>query len=323
MADKDLMIYDEYDLKSKIYIIRGVQVMLDFDLAKIYGYSTMRFNEQVKNNIERFDDDFRFQLTDIEFKNLISKFSISRWGGTRKRPYAFTELGIYSLMTVLKGDLAVAQSKKLLRLFKKLKDFAIQIQNVLPTTELQTLSLQIHNNTEDIRQMKQKMVTHDELSAVIKDFTDPNIKKDYLFFNGQTVEADIAYSDIYSHAKKTIHIIDNYIGLKTLVLLKSVAKNVKIIIFSDNINHSLHSAELADFQKEYPNVNITLKILGGTYHDRYIFIDSGTENEMIFHCGGSSKDGGKRVSSITKVEDVRLYRNIIGDLQYNPILFLK
>lgn len=85
MADNDLMIYDEDDLKSKIYIIRGVQVMLDFDLAKIYGYSTMRFNEQVKNNIERFDDDFRFQLTDFEFKNLISKFSISRWGGTRKR----------------------------------------------------------------------------------------------------------------------------------------------------------------------------------------------------------------------------------------------
>lgn len=93
MADNDLMIYDEDDLKSKIYIIRGVQVMLDFDLAKIYGYSTMQFNEQVKNNIERFDDDFRFQLTDFEFKNLISKISISRWGGTRKRPSDETEDG--------------------------------------------------------------------------------------------------------------------------------------------------------------------------------------------------------------------------------------
>ncbi len=164
------------------------------------------------------------------------------------------------------------------------------------------------------------MVTHDELAVVIKDFTDPNIKKDYLFFNGQTVEADIAYSEIYSHAKKTIHIIDNYIGLKTLVLLKSVAKTVKITIFSDNINHNLHNTELADFKKEYPNVNITLKTLGGTYHDRYIFIDSGTKNEMIFHCGGSSKDGGKRVTSITKVADVALYQNIIGDLQNNPVL---
>ena len=170
--------------------------------------------------------------------------------------------------------------------------------------------------------MKQKMVTHDELSAVIKDFTDPNIKKDYLFFNGQTVEADIAYAEIYSYAKKTIHIIDNYIGLKSLVLLKSVTNNVKIIIFSDNINHTLHGTELVDFQKEYPNVNITLKTLGGTYHDRYIFIDSGTKNEIIFHCGGSSKDGGKRVTSITKVEDVMLYQNIIDKLRNNTILRL-
>lgn len=203
-----------------------------------------------------------------------------------------------------------------------MKDFIVQLQNVLPSSEMRILSLQTQCNTEDIRQIKKEMVTHDELSAVIKDFTDPNIKKDYLFFNGQTIEAYIAYSAIYSYAKKTIHIIDNYIGLKTLVLLKSINKNVKITIFSDNLNHNLHSTEFADFQKEYPNVNITLKSLGGTYHDRYIFIDSGTKNEMIFHCGGSSKDGGKRVTSITKVEDVMLYQNIIDNLRNNPILRL-
>ena len=244
----------------------------------------------------------------------MSKFSTSSWGGTRKRPYAFTELGIYSLMMVLKGDLAVKQSKKLIRLFKKLKDFAFQIQNVLPSTELQALAIQTQNNSEDIRQIKQQMVTHDELSVVIKDFTDPNFKKDYLLYNGQTVEADMAYSEIYSFAKKTIHVIDNYIGMKTLVLLKDVLSGVKVTIFSDNVNHGLHQTEFTDFQREYPNVNITLKTSGGIYHDRYIFIDHGTKNEMIFHCGGSSKDGGRRVSSITKVEDVMLYQNIIGSL---------
>ena len=322
MEEQGLELLNEDYLMSKIYIIRGVQVMLDFDLAAIYGYTTTRFNEQVKNNIERFDDDFRFQLTDLEFKNLISKFSTSSWGGTRKRPYAFTELGIYSLMMVLKGELAVKQSKTLIRLFKKLKDVAIQIQNVLPNTEFQALALQTQNNTEDIRQMKQQMVTRDELSVVIKDFTDPNIRKDYLFYNGQTVEADLAYSEIYSYAKKTIHIIDNYISLKTLVLLKAVAKGVKITIFSDNINHGLHQTEFNDFKKEYPHVNITLKTAGGIYHDRYIFIDHSTKNEIIFHCGGSSKDGGKRVSSISQVEDVMLYQNIIGSLRSNPILHL-
>ena len=92
-----------------IYIIRGLQVMMDYDLAAIYGYETRRFNEQIKNNIERFDEDFRFQLTELEFKNLMPKFSTSSWGGTRKLPYAFTEQGIYMLMTVLKGNLAVRQ----------------------------------------------------------------------------------------------------------------------------------------------------------------------------------------------------------------------
>ena len=322
MEERELVVLTEEYLMSKIYIVRGVQVMLDADLAAIYGYTTTRFNEQVKNNIDRFDDDFRFQLTDLELKNLISKFSTSSWGGVRKRPYAFTELGIYSLMMVLKGDLAVRQSKKLIRLFKKLKDFAIQIQNMLPGAELQALAIQTRNNTDDIRQIKQQMVTHDELSVVIKDFTDPNLKKDYLLYNGQAVEADLAYSEIYSFAKKTIHIIDNYIGLKTLALLKDVSPKVKVTIFSDNVNHGLHQTEFADFQREYPNVDIALKTSGGIYHDRYIFIDHGTKNEMIFHCGGSSKDGGKRITSISRVEDVMLYQNIIDSLKSNPILQL-
>ena len=169
MEKNELSIYDENYLKSKIYIIRGVQVMLDADLADIYGYETKAFNRQIKNNIERFDEDMRFQLTNSEYESLRckictsnefvtnsestiydnkpvlrSKFSTSKpekRGGRQYLPYAFTELGIYSLMMVLKGDLAVKQSKKLIRLFKKLKDFAIQTTNVLPDVELQVLAI--------------------------------------------------------------------------------------------------------------------------------------------------------------------------------------
>lgn len=322
MEENNMMILSEEYLMSKIYIIRGVRVMLDVDLATIYGYETRRFNEQVKNNIERFDENFRFQLTDFEFKNLMSNFSTSSWGGTRKLPFAFTEEGVYMLMTVLKGDLAASQSKKLIKLFKQMKDYILQQQNVLSGSELVKLSIQTQSNTEDIRQIKQKMVTHDELAVVIKDFSVPNIKKDYLFYNGQTVEADIAYAEIYSLAKKTIHIIDNYISLKTLVLLKSVAPNVKVTIFSDNTGRNLHQAEFDDFKREYPSVDITLKTTSGIFHDRYIFIDYATKNEIIFHCGGSSKDSGKRVTSISKVEDVMLYKNIIESLHRNPLLRL-
>ena len=328
---KDLLIHNEDDLRSKIYTIRGVQVMLDFDLAEIYGYDTKRFNEQVKNNKERFDEDFRFQLTKEEFDDLIlmCKIYTSSWGGTRKLPYAFTEQGIYMLMTVLRGELAVKQSKALVRIFKQMKDFILQSQNILSGPELTKLSLQtadntkqISDNSKEIKSIKDNMVTKTELTKVMKNFTDPNIKKDYLFLNGETVEADIAYSTIYSSAKKTIFIIDNYISLKTLVLLKFVKPTVQITLFSDNVGKGLHKTEYSDFCKEYPNIHLTLKMTKGIYHDRYIILDFGTKNEKIFHCGGSSKDAGARTTSISQVEDKKLYQTIANDLQNNQPLIL-
>ena len=123
---KDIIFINEETIQNKIYIIRGQKVMLDFELAEIYGYTTSRFNEQVKNNNEKFDEDFMFQLTKEEFENLMSKKSISSWGGRRKLPKVFTEEGVYMLMTVLKGDLAVEQSKALIRTFKKMKDYIIE-----------------------------------------------------------------------------------------------------------------------------------------------------------------------------------------------------
>lgn len=124
--ETEIIIHNENDLRNKIYTIRGVHVMLDSDLAEIYGYETKRFNEQVKNNIERFDEDFRFQLTQEEVDILRSKFSTTNISAmSRSLPYAFTEQGIYMLMTVLRGELAVKQSKTLIRLFKQMKDFVL------------------------------------------------------------------------------------------------------------------------------------------------------------------------------------------------------
>ena len=125
--ENEISILEENSIRSKIHVIRGQQVMLDFDLAQIYGYETKNFNRQVKNNIERFDSDFMFQLTNTKMEEFLrcQNFT-SSWGGTRYNPYAFTEQGIYMLMTVLKGDLAVTQSKMLIRTFKEMKHF---IQN--------------------------------------------------------------------------------------------------------------------------------------------------------------------------------------------------
>ena len=142
--ENEIVIHSETDLRSKIYTIRGVQVMLDFDLAEIYGYSTKRFNEQVKNNIEKFDNDFMFRLNEFEHTFLRSKFSTSKTetrGGRQYLPYAFTEQGIYMLMTVLKGDLAIQQSKILIRLFKGMKDFIIEREHLIEYGEVAKLAV--------------------------------------------------------------------------------------------------------------------------------------------------------------------------------------
>ena len=137
--------------------------MLDFDLAQIYGYETKNFNRQVKNNIERFDSDFMFQLSDSEFEEILRcKNFTSSWGGTRYNPYAFTEQGIYMLMTVLKGDLAVTQSKMLIRTFKEIKHF---IQNnshlfaELDTIKRHLLESDLHHKETD-KKIKELFFSH-------------------------------------------------------------------------------------------------------------------------------------------------------------------
>lgn len=143
MENNKIQILTEDKIKNMVYEIRGQQVMLDFELAEIYGYETKNFNRQVKNNIEKFDDDFMFQLTDEEWNNLRCKNFTSSWGGTRYLPYAFTEQGIYMLMTVLKGELAIKQSKALIRMFKRMKEYILENSFLINHRELARLSLNI------------------------------------------------------------------------------------------------------------------------------------------------------------------------------------
>jgi hypothetical protein len=311
--------------------------MLDSDLAQLYDYTTKAFNQQVKNNIEKFDSDFRFQLTKEEYheilrskkltlelendflrsKNLTSK---DKRGGRQYLPFVFTEQGIYMLMTVLKGKLATKQSKTLIRTFKEMKDFILNSNNIENRDILQ-LSIQTTQNTKDIADIKNKMATKNDLSKFIENFTD-NKTNEILIINGEYFNADIAYNNIYNTAKESIYIIDNYIGIKTLLLIKNIKENIKVCIFSDNIGKGLHQFELNDFQKQYPNIDISFYKTNGFYHDRYIIIDYKTPNENIFHCGASSKDAGKKITSINKINDKEIYHHIFDILLNNPILTL-
>ena len=307
--NKEIVVIDETTMKSKIYYIRSQKVMLDFELAEIYGYETKTFNQQVKNNIEKFDEDFRFQLTKDEWEFLRSKFLTSKSdegsGGRRYMPYAFTEQGIYMLMTVLKGELAIKQSKALIRMFKQMKDFIIENQDFIGSKELVQIAIQTNQNTNDIAEIKSQMATKEDLKKVMDNFIDPETYKHFLLMNGDKIEADVAYTKIYKSAKKSIYVIDNYIGLKTLELLRAARDKTQITVFSDNVKNKdmLTKNILDDFRKDYPNIDLKLKVAGKKYHDRYIAIDYGTENEAFYLCGASSKDAGNKVSSVTKIEE--------------------
>ena len=304
--NKEIVIVDDKTIQEKIYLIRGQKVMLDSDLAEIYGYETKNFNRQVKNNIEKFEgEDFMFQLTENEFENLRCKNFTSSWGGSRYLPNAFTEQGIYMLMTVLRGELAIRQSRALIRTFKQMKDFIIENQDFISSKELVQIAVQTNQNTKDIAEIKSQMATKEDLKKVMDNFIDPDTYKHFLLMNGDKIEADVAYTKIYKSAKKSIYVIDNYIGLKTLELLRAAKDNVEIIVFSDNVKNKdmLTKNILNDFRRDYPNINLKMKIAGKRYHDRYIAIDYGTENEAFYLCGASSKDAGNKISSITKIEE--------------------
>ncbi|MFM0782124.1 ORF6N domain-containing protein [Streptococcus suis] len=310
--EREIKIVDDRTLKEKIYFVRGQKVMLDSDLAEIYGYETKGFNRQVKRNIEKFEgEDFMFRLTDEEIDELsrCQNGTLNRGEGRgsniKYNPYAFTEQGIYMLMTVLRGELAVKQSRALIRTFKQMKDFIIENQDFIGSKELVQIAIQTNQNTNDIAEIKSQMATKEDLKKVMENFIDPETYKHFLLRNGDKIEADVAHTKIYKSAKKSIYVIDNYIGLKTLELLRAARDKTQIIVFSDNVKNKdmLTKNILDDFRKDYPNIDLKLKIAGKKYHDRYIAIDYGTENEAFYLCGASSKDAGNKVSSITKIEE--------------------
>ena len=182
--NKEIVVVDDKTIKDKIYLIRGQKVMFDADLAEIYGYETKNFNRQVKNNIEKFEgEDFMFQLTETEFENLRCKNSTSSWGGSRYLPNVFTEQGVYMLMTVLRGELAIKQSRALIRTFKQMKDFIIENQDFISSKELVQIAIQTNKNTNDIAKINDKistLATKEDLKKVMDNFIDPDTYKHFL-----------------------------------------------------------------------------------------------------------------------------------------------
>ena len=349
----------EESIESMVYEIRGQKVMLDFDLAKIYGYDTKYLNRQVQRNIEKFPEDFMFRLTEAELKNLercqfgasrksVNESEKSLWSkkstlnknaieseeslwcqnvtlnknGNKRGynikylPYAFTEQGVYMLMTVLRGELAIKQSKALIRLFKRMKDYIVE------NKELSSYNASLINEKFSSYDKRFEKV-EEKLEIVMDNFIDPSTYKHFLILDGQKIEADLAYQTIYSLAKRSIYIIDDYIGLKTLQLLKVCHSNIDIIIFSDNVSRNPITKELLDDFLKDTRLELSLRQTNGLSHDRYIFIDYGCNDEKLFSSGSSSKDAGNRATTIISIGDSKIYHPLIERLLLNEELMLK
>ncbi len=326
-------------LREKLYEVRGVKVMLDSDLAEIYGYTTKALNQQVKNNNDRFDSEFTFKLTQEEWKDLRSKNLTSSWGGSRHLPNVFTEQGVYMLMTVLKGELAAKQSKDLVKTFKKMKDYILGNQGLIGQRDIMQITMQSAENKAEISRLRMDLGSVEkQMSDVMDQLSDVVTKSDladmmnsfvndedngWLMYNTKYCSADVAYSSIYSQAKKSVYLIDNYIGLRTLVMLKNAPAGVDIKLFSDNIGSGkLHNVEYNDFLQEYPDLLISLQHTGGAFHDRFIVLDYGTKDERVFLCGASSRDAGARITSIVEDYGIQKYDGIIKKLLKNGALVL-
>ena len=177
----------------------------------------------------------------------------------------------------------------------------------------------------EVMERLNETVTKSELSPILQDFSKEEVQREYLFLDGQPMKADAAYISIYAQAKKSVHIVDDYIATKTLHLLQDVQNGVKVTIFSDNTYNKLTASDYSDYQRQFPGRTITFKQTMNKAHDRFIVLDYGTKNERVFHCGPSSKDAGKKLAAITEFSEgdvKKMMHDVITNMLGNPDLVL-
>ncbi len=300
------------NIENLIHVIRGKQVMLDRDLARLYGVETFRLNEQVKRNIERFPDDFMFQLSKEEFENwksqivtsnnsenlksqiaissgdkiLKSQIAISGWGGTRKRPYAFTESGVAMLSGVLRSPQAVSVNIQIMRAFVAMRRFLAsnaQVFQRLEVMERTQLSLLAHQESTD-----------QKVEEIFRRLDDDNTKPtEGILFDGQIFDAYKFVTERIREAKRRIVLIDNYIDETVLAMLDKRNNGVTAKVYTKNISRQLsldfdkHNAQFAPIEVEQFN----------RAHDRFLCID-----DTVYLIGASIKDLGKKWFGFTKID---------------------
>ena len=296
---KEILAIDSKTVQNLVYTIRGQQVMLDSDLAELYGYEVKRLNEQVKRNINRFPEDFMFKLTDEEIpERLKSQFATLNEKGNRrglhvkKLPYAFTEQGIYMLATVLRGELAEQQSIYIMRAFREMRHFLAN--NRLMFERIKSIEL------KQLEYQKYSDKKFDEIFHYIAEHEESEQK---IFFSGQIFDAFNLFTNIIRQAEREIVLIDGYVDVDTLNILAKKKEGVKII------DYTLPSAKITKKDVETFNAQYSELVVQRTteFHDRFLILDG----NIGYHIGASIKDAGKKCFGINRIEDEVVIKELI------------
>lgn len=274
-------------VENKILTIRNVQVILDRDLADLYNVETKRLNEQVRRNILRFPKNFRFQLTQNEFQELVA--NCDRFSSLKHStvcPFAFTEQGVAMLASVLRSETAIRVSIRIMDAFVSMRHFLINNADVfrrLSTIEYHQLEMMQHQQESDKR-----------IDEVFRRLDEGSVQpKQGIFYDGQVYDAYTFVSDLVKSAKRSIVLIDNYVDETVLTLLDKRIIGVTADIYTQQINQQLH-LDINRHNSQYPPINVSVFRRS---HDRFLCID-----DVVYHIGASIKDLGKKWFAFAKME---------------------
>ena len=281
LENKNLVIVNNREIQNMIYTIRGKQVMIDSDLAELYKVTTGNLNKAMKRNLSRFPEHFCFQLTELEYENLRfqngTSSSNNNYGGRRYMPHVFTEQGIAMLSAVLKSDIAVEVSIKIMNSFVEMQNFLLSNREMFARLD-----------RVELKQLE----------------TDKKLEE---VFNGQIYDAFSFIVGLIKKAKKEITLIDNYVDFNTLNILCKKNQGVDVVIATAG-KGSLSIKDITKFNAQYPKLSVKTNI---DFHDRFLIIDR-TE---VYHIGASIKDAGKKSFGITKIEEKDLIQSLINKVR--------
>ncbi len=284
MVINDLIEKENIKIENMIYEIRGKQVMLDSDLAKLYHVETKRINEAVKNNMEKFPERFSWKLTGEESESfLVENFdqNLETRGGRYNCPRVFTEQGVAMLATILKSKVATQVSIRIMDAFVAMRKYI--------STELME-----HNKM---------LINHENRLTLLENVFD-NFKEEtnHIFFEGQIYDAYSLMRKIFEKAEESIVIIDNYVDKNILDILSKTSRNVTLI------TNKYNNVDYEKYKEQYNNIAI---VVNNSFHDRFIILDK----KVLYHSGASFKDLGKKCFAITKIESKEILDSLLDKLK--------